>query len=56
MSAAWIAFARSGNPNTEALPQWPAYNVKNRATMIFDINSRVQNDPYSEVRRILLEQ
>jgi para-nitrobenzyl esterase len=54
MSSAWIAFARSGNPNTGGLPQWPAYDLKSRATMIFKLDSRVQNDPYSEIRRILL--
>jgi para-nitrobenzyl esterase len=55
MSPAWIAFARTANPNTKELPQWPAYDVKNRATMIFNLDSRVQNDPYSEIRRILLD-
>ncbi len=55
MSAAWIAFARTGNPNTAALPQWPAYDINRRATMIFNVNSRVQDDPYSEIRRILLK-
>ncbi len=55
MSSAWIAFARTGNPNTDMLPHWPAYDVKNRATMIFNLDSRVQNDPYSELRRILLD-
>jgi para-nitrobenzyl esterase len=37
------------------LPRWPAYDSKNRATMIFNLDSRVQNDPYSEIRRILLD-
>jgi len=55
MSSAWIAFAQSGNPNTKALPQWQAYDSKNRATMIFNLDSRMQNDPYSEIRRILLD-
>jgi para-nitrobenzyl esterase len=54
MSAAWIAFARSGSPNTEGLPQWRPYDLKSRATMIFNLNSHLQNDPYSEIRRILL--
>ena len=30
MSAAWIAFARTGNPNTDALPLWPAYTLERR--------------------------
>jgi para-nitrobenzyl esterase len=54
MSAAWIAFARSGNPNTEGLPEWRPYDLKNRATMIFNLDSRLQDDPYSEIRQILL--
>ena len=53
MSAAWIAFARTGNPNTDELPPWPAYDLENRATMVFDLNSEVQQDPYGEIRRIL---
>ena len=36
MSEAWIQFARNGNPNHKGLPNWPAYTVKNGATMIFD--------------------
>jgi len=36
MSDAWLAFARTGNPNTPSLPQWPAYNAAEGATMIFD--------------------
>jgi para-nitrobenzyl esterase len=55
MSAAWIAFARSGNPNTGELPRWPVYDVKRRATMVFDIDSHIQNDPYAEIRQILMK-
>jgi para-nitrobenzyl esterase len=55
MSAAWIAFAQSGNPNVKGLPQWNPYDLKNRATMIFNLDSHLQNDPYSEIRRILLD-
>ena len=55
MSSAWIAFARTGNPSTEDLQAWPAYDLTNRATMVFDLESRIQKDPYGEIRRILLE-
>jgi para-nitrobenzyl esterase len=36
MHHAWIAFARSGNPNHPGLPRWPAYDAKSRMTMRFD--------------------
>jgi para-nitrobenzyl esterase len=45
VSAAWIAFARSGNPSHEALPHWDRYTAASRATMIFDTECRVVNDP-----------
>lgn len=53
MSAAWLAFARTGDPNTPALPAWPPYDAERRATMIFDLQSRVENDPAAELRRVL---
>jgi para-nitrobenzyl esterase len=51
MTRTWLAFAHSGNPNNEAIPQWPAYSVVERPTMIFDDECRVANDPYGEERR-----
>jgi len=33
MSAAWLAFARTGNPNNPHIPDWPAYRLAHRATM-----------------------
>jgi para-nitrobenzyl esterase len=53
MHAAWIAFARSGNPNTPGLPDWPPYSVSRRATLVFDLESRVVDDPWADIRRIL---
>jgi len=50
MSNAWIAFARTGSPATKELPQWSPYSADHRATMIFDNNPRIENDPARELR------
>jgi para-nitrobenzyl esterase len=41
MMDAWIAFARSGNPNNESIPQWPSYNVEKRSTMLINTEFKV---------------
>ena len=53
MSSSWIAFARSGNPNNKAVPNWPAYDTNRRAAMVFNVEAHVVNDPLADVRRIL---
>lgn len=45
MSSALLSFMRTGNPNCAAIPEWPAYNPEDAATMIFDVRSRVVNAP-----------
>jgi len=50
ISATWIAFARSGTPDNSAIPAWPSYTTKERATMILDTACRVAHDPNREMR------
>ncbi len=45
MSEMLIAFAKTGDPNCEAIPHWPSYDLRERNTMIFDNQSRVEKDP-----------
>jgi para-nitrobenzyl esterase len=53
MAEAWLAFARTGDPNVAGAATWPAYDAKARATMVFDLESRVVEDPYAEVRGVM---
>jgi len=53
MADAWIAFARTGNPATSALPKWPGYDTQTRATMIFDLEPKLVNDPDKAERELL---
>ena len=53
MSEAWVSFARTGNPNHDTLPHWPAFTPAERTTMIFDTQCRAVDDPYGEERRAL---
>lgn len=52
MQAAWIAFARSGDPNASGLPQWPRYDVCERATLIFGKQTEVNSDPLRARREV----
>jgi para-nitrobenzyl esterase len=49
---AFIAFARSGYPNCSAIPKWTPYTLPNRETMLFDLPSRMANDPRGDERRL----
>jgi hypothetical protein len=44
---AWPALART------AIRIWPPYTAERRATMQFDVNSRIVDDPNAEIRKIL---
>jgi para-nitrobenzyl esterase len=44
-----IAFIRTGDPSCESIGKWPVYG-KDRMTMIFDRNTRVEAAPYEAER------
>jgi para-nitrobenzyl esterase len=50
VSAAWVAFARTGDPNVAQLPRWPRYSIGRRDTMLLNNDCRVDQDPDGEAR------
>jgi len=54
-AAVWTNFAKTGVPSSAITPDWPAYDKDKRATMVFDINTRVEND-YRRDFRLLWEE
>jgi carboxylesterase type B len=52
LGGAWSNFARDTRPDSPDLPApWPAYDLTDRTTMIFDTpESRVENDPFGGER------
>jgi para-nitrobenzyl esterase len=53
VSSACIAFARTGTPSMAGVPLWSPYSEQNRATMLFDNESKLAIDPISEDVRTL---
>jgi para-nitrobenzyl esterase len=53
MSAAWAAFARTGNPDHADMPHWPAFNPDEYPTMVFGNEVALSNDPNKQERLAL---
>src|SRR5579862_4325342 len=45
VSDTWVAFARTGSPNSKSFPQWPPYSAADREVMIINTESRTEKDP-----------
>jgi len=50
VSSTFIAFAKTGDPNNGSIPHWPRFTEERRATMLWNVPSRVQDDPRGEER------
>ena len=55
MSDAFIAFARTGDPNGRGLPAWERYELPRRQTMLFDDEPRLVDDPRGAERRLFAQ-
>ena len=48
MVAYWTNFAKYGNPNSDTIPEWPAYDTKTKRWMILDNEISVEADVRKE--------
>jgi para-nitrobenzyl esterase len=55
LSAAWVAFATTGDPNNSLIPHWPAYEPRRRATMVFDTEMKVVDDYRGDFVRMIAD-
>ena len=53
MAAAWVAFARTGNPTHAGIPRWLPFTATDRSTMVFNSETQLVNDPWGEERRAM---
>jgi para-nitrobenzyl esterase len=51
----WINFARTGNPNGQGLPTWPAYTAEDNTLMAFSKAGAVATERFGQGRLDLLE-
>ena len=52
MSAAFVNFARTGDPNGAAIPAWEKYDLPRRATLVINETSRMVDDPRKAEREL----
>jgi len=52
MSEAFLAFARTGDPNCGAIPRWEPYGLPRRQTMLFNVPSKLVDDPRGAERKL----
>ncbi len=53
MSAAWVNFARTGNPNAKGLPAWEPYTEQNGTTMFFGNNCHIEHNHDREMMNLV---
>ena len=55
MASVWTQFARTGNPNGEGLPEWPAYTTENEAYMEFGADTGARSGRLRQAKMELFE-
>ncbi len=53
ISSAWLAFARTGKPVADGLPEWTPFTLPARPTMVFNSTPKLVNDAHADERTLL---
>ena len=53
MQRYFVNFIRTGNPNGEGLPEWPANTGAENRLLVLDGEIRMEKDPFSPLYPIL---
>jgi len=51
MTSAWTTFAQTGSTQSSAIDDWPRYDLERRATLEFNVETRLVDDSYGAERR-----
>jgi para-nitrobenzyl esterase len=54
LASSLLAFAKNGDPNNSRVPHWPRFEASDRATMLFDRETRIERDPDEALRKVWL--
>jgi para-nitrobenzyl esterase len=55
LASAFLAFAKTGDPNNAQIPQWPRFDASQRSTLVYDRDTRVERDPHAALRKLWLD-
>lgn len=55
LASAFLAFAKTGDPNNSQIPQWPRFDALQRSTLVYDRNTRMERDPHGALRTLWLD-
>ncbi|QYG92694.1 carboxylesterase/lipase family protein [Iamia sp. SCSIO 61187] len=53
MSHTWLAFARTGDPGNETIPEWRPYDLERRSVLHLDVPPVVIDDPFPDERAVI---
>jgi para-nitrobenzyl esterase len=49
-----LAFAKTGEPGNSHIPHWPRFSASQRATLVFDRDTRIEHGPHDALRTLWL--